>query len=108
MPPHERFTANLMETLASSRLKLNDYVERKKSEVVRDVEEYNKTLSQEEELIRTQEETLKAVQAERGLSSEEGIAQRRAQLSLEKNLLEERVRELQEEARKQELTVDGE
>lgn len=108
MPPHERFTANLLETLASSRLKLNDYVERKKSEVDRDVEEYNKKLSQEEENIRTRKETLKAVQEERGLSSEEGIAQRREQLSVERNLLEERVHALQEEARKQELSVEGE
>jgi hypothetical protein len=108
MPPHERFSTNLLETLASSRLKLIDYVERKKSEVDQDVEEYNKTLAHEEEQIQAQKETLKAVQSERGLSSEEGISQRREQLSLNKILLEERVRALQEEARKQELTVEGE
>lgn len=108
MPPHERFTTNLLETLASSRLKLIDYVERKKSEVDKDVEEYHKTLAQEEEQIQAQKETLKAVQSERGLSSEEGITQRREQLSVNKTLLEERVRTLQEEARKQELTVEGE
>ncbi|KAI2504272.1 Chromosome segregation protein Spc25 [Fragilaria crotonensis] len=106
MPPHERFTTNLLETLASSRLKLIDYVERKKSEVDKDVEEYHKTLAQEEEQIQAQKETLKAVQSERGLSSEEGITQRREQLSVNKTLLEERVRTLQEEARKQELTVE--
>lgn len=108
MPPQERFTASLLETLASSRLHLNTYVETKKAEVDAQVNEYNNKLSQEEELIQTQKETLKAVQSERGLSSDaEGIVQRRDQLFEDKNHLEERIQQLQEDAKEQELTLEG-
>ena len=107
MPPQERFTAGILETLASSRSQLTEYIERKKADVDAQVEQYNETLLQEEERIQSQKEVLKAIQSERGLSSPEGMVQRREQLNAKKSQLEERVRNLQEEARKQQLTVEG-
>ena len=107
MPPQEHFTAGLLETLASSRRQLTEYVERKKADVDAQVLQYNEALGQEEERIQTQKEALKAIQSERGLSSPEGMAQRREQLHTKRTHLEERVRNLQEEARKQQLTVEG-
>ena len=108
MPPHERFTAHLLETLSSSRVEITKYIDRKKSEVDKEVEEYYKVLSEEEERIRTQKESLLAIQSERGLSSDEGIAQRREKLRENMKVLENRFHVLQEETRRQELVVVGE
>ena len=105
MPPHQRFTNHLLETLNSSRQRVQEYVDRMKMEVDGQVEKYKETILLEEESYRIQQNELFSVQEE--LSSEEGVRHKRRTAEEMNRQLEERLCSLQDEIRIRESVVDG-
>jgi hypothetical protein len=105
MPPHERFTNHLLETLNSSRQRFQEYVDRMKLEVDHQVEKYKETILVEEESYRIQQNELFSVQEE--LSSDEGVRQKRRTAEEYNRQLEEHLISLQNEIRIRERVVDG-
>ena len=105
MPPHERFTNHLLETLNSSRQRVQEYVDRMKLEVDQQVDKYKETILVEEESYRIQQNELFSVQEE--LSSDEGVRQKRRTAEEYNRQLEERLVSLQNEIRIRERVVDG-
>jgi hypothetical protein len=105
MPPHERFTDHLLETLNSSRQKVQEYVDRMKLEVDQQVEKYKEIVVQEEESYRIQQNVLDSVHGE--LSSEDGVKLKRKTAREINRQLEERLSLLKNEIRIRENDLNG-
>jgi hypothetical protein len=121
MPPFSEsnislgFTSSLLDTLRTSRVKLDAYVEDQKSSVGATVAAHEEMVRQEQTSIDQQVQNLLALQQDRGSVSShanasnqpEGLMQRKNELNNQKNKMKEEVTKLQEEHAKRERNLEG-
>ena len=107
MPVALGFTSHLLETLHSSRTKLDAYALRQKAVLDAEVQALEQERQKNQDLIGNHVRNLQAVQSERGFASEEGIAQRRRDLNSQQRQLQERIQELTKEQEEQEQIAHG-
>ena len=118
--PHTGFTSNLMNTLMSSRTKVEEWVQHEKADADKQAEEYRQQLMQERKQIDTMAARLLALQLQCGLSvardgeekeqedNLESIANQKQALEEQRTLLESEIRKLETSYDTRNKRVQGE
>jgi len=100
--PISGFTSKLLDTIAISKSKMNEWAEREKAKADKDAESYRKKVEEQQASIDSQVSSLLAIQAQRGLKVDDTAedANQVENIATQKTALEEQQRELEDEISK--------